>query len=290
VVTSTACKNTSEKRNRGLLGNCNRVLCLKNRILTLLAEFVVLGNCVGSTTDLEGTSLLSVLEHEINRGFLSTRKTVVVVHHTRVVRRTINKSLVSGVVTLESVVSVLDTLKSHVISAFVATKLRNKLDGLYTLWQLLLKRNCGCRRAHGGAGESREFLPGLGEAFELLSDGRITIKIFEGSDTRNLFDFVGNFLDDFSARSIRLEVENDILTMVDNIECELVCVQVVLGKSLIDKSFLHGVVFHADDEGNDLTIDFEGLLELKIKHMSIDKTTNDDWVNDGVVSRNCNSL
>jgi len=202
MVTSAASKNTSKNGDRVLLGSLGRVLCIENSILTLFAEFVVLGNGVGSTTDLEGTSLLSVLEHEINGGFVGTRKSVVVVHHTRIVRRTINESLVGGVVTLEPVVSILNALKSNVISALVATKLRDEFDRLDTLRQSLLKRDCRGRRAHGRTGESRELLSGLGEALELASDDRISVEVLERCNTRDLFDFGGNLLDNFGARSI----------------------------------------------------------------------------------------
>jgi len=286
VVTGAAGENTGEDGDGVLLGCLSRVLCLEDGILTLLAELVVLGNGIGGATDLEGASLLSVLKHEVNRSLVGTGKTVVLVHHTRVVRGTIDEGLVSGVVTLKPVVCSLNTLESDIVGALVATKLGLELDGLNTLWQSLLERNGRGRRAHGSAGQRRELLSGLGEALKLTGDDRIGIKVLERGDTRDLLDITSSLHNNLSARSIRLEVEDDILTVVDDIECELLGVEVVLGEGLVDESLLHRIVCHADDEGNDLTIDLQRLLELKIEHMSIDETTSDDGINDSVSTRN----
>jgi len=85
----------------------------------------------------------------------------------------------SGIVTLKPVVSSFNTLQSDIISTLVTTKLRNELDGLYTLWKILNERNCRRRRTNSGAGQRRELLSGFAEAFQFASDDRIGVKILK---------------------------------------------------------------------------------------------------------------
>jgi len=290
VVTGTACENTSENRNRILLGSLNRVLCLQDGILTLLAELVVLGDGVGSTTDLERASLLSVLEHQIHRGLTLSSVSVVLVDHARIVGRTIHECLVGSVVPLKPVICSLHAVKGDFISTLVATEFRDELDGLHALGELLLERDSTRWRAHGVAGERSKLTTSLDEVLKFASNDRIRVKELEGGNAGDLLNVTSSFLHDLNAGSISLEVKDYILTMVDDIESKLFSVEVILVESLVDELLLHRIVGHTDDERHDLTVDLEGFLELQIKDVSVDETTSDDSIHDGVSASDFNLL